>query len=170
MISSAYGRAIEWQIAENDPVRASKSPKVRKKPKGLYYCQANRKRSSHRKFHVGACCLPRTGRRDWARRGALLALRRSDLDGNAVFIGRSLSQTRQGLFFKECKSGNERTVSLPASAMRALASQRESQLPYRGHFVDGYQSDLDFLQPRWFASQAGLRLRRRFVALSQAQA
>jgi hypothetical protein len=42
----------------------------------------------------------------------------------------------QGLFFKECEAGNERTVSLPASAMPALESQRESQLPYRRHFGD----------------------------------
>ena len=85
--------------------------------------------------------------RSWPNGGNRRRRRWSDFDGRTVFIARSLSQTRQGLFLKECKAGNERTLTLPASAIRALESQRESQAPYRKHFGDAYQGDLIFCNP-----------------------
>jgi len=147
MISSAYERAIEWQIAVNNPVRASKPPKVRKKPKPVLLPSQQEVLFDAANSTWGLAAFLELDAATGARRGELLALRWSDFHGKTVFIGRSLSQTKQGLFFKECKAGNERTISLPASAMRALESQRESQLPYRKHFGDGYQSDLIFCNP-----------------------
>jgi len=147
MISSAYERAIEWQIAENNPVRASKPPKVRKKPKPVLMPSQQELLFDAANSTWGLAAFLELDAATGARRGELLALRWSDFNGKTVFIGRSLSQTKTGLFFKECKAGNERTVSLPASAIRALETQRESQTPYRKHFGDAYHGDLIFCNP-----------------------
>jgi integrase len=70
---------------------------------------------------TGSACLPMflalsaaTG----ARRGEVLALRWSDIDGSDVLIARSLTQTRQGLEFKGTKTDRPRQVGLEESPLR----------------------------------------------------
>ena len=64
-----------------------------------------------------------------ARRGEVLALRWSelDLDAGTVTISRSLAQTRDGLFFKEPKSGRSRTISISSTLVATLRSHRAAQ-------------------------------------------
>jgi integrase len=64
-----------------------------------------------------------------ARRGEVLALRWSelDLDASTATISRSLAQTRDGLFFKEPKSGRSRTISISSTLVAILRSHRAAQ-------------------------------------------
>ena len=70
-----------------------------------------------------------------ARRGKLLGLRWSDvdLDRQIVAIGRSLEQTKQGgIREKPPKSGKERVIDLPASAVDVLRRHRIEQAATSG--------------------------------------
>ena len=64
------------------------------------------------------------------RRGALLALRWSDLDldGGLLSVRQSLEETRSGLRFKSPKTNrSHRTITLPASTIAALRNHEKQQ-------------------------------------------
>ena len=67
------------------------------------------------------------------RRGELLALRWSDLDGGTVSVTRSLEQTRSGgLRFKAPKSKRGyRSITIPPNAVQVLNEHRRQQLELR---------------------------------------
>jgi len=82
-----------------------------------------------------------------ARRGELLGLQWSDLDGNRLMIGRSLSQVGQQVFLREPKNKKFRVVTLPPSALKKLHAHRKKQQPQRDHFGESYQGDFIFCNP-----------------------
>jgi integrase len=86
MISSAYERAIEWQIAEINPVRASKPPKVRKKPKPVLLPSQQAVLFDAANSTWGLAAFLELDAATGARRGELLALRWSDFDGKTFLL------------------------------------------------------------------------------------
>jgi integrase len=80
-----------------------------------------------------------------ARRGEVLALRWADCGDSALFISRSLSQTKKGLEFEATKTEEPRPVVLPDSAIIALAAHRKQQDVYRQQFGPDYRADLDLI-------------------------
>ncbi|HXK05879.1 MAG TPA: site-specific integrase [Verrucomicrobiae bacterium] len=92
------------------------------------------------------------------RRGELLALRWSDIVGGSAIIARSLTQTfrivdtptgkakvHDVLQFKSTKTEKPRVVTLPASALAALAEHRKLQDEFRRQFGPDYRADLDLV-------------------------
>ncbi len=78
------------------------------------------------------------------RRGELLALRWADvnLETGEATVKRSLSETREGLSFKEPKSReSRRTVCLPAFVVKALKEHRKAQNEQRLMLGAGYQDN-----------------------------
>src|ERR1035437_6133862 len=69
-----------------------------------------------------------------ARRGEVLALRWSDIDGTDVLIARSLTQTRLGLEFNGTKTDRRRPRGLPESALVSLEAHRRRQDVLRRQF------------------------------------
>jgi integrase len=91
-----------------------------------------------------------------ARRGEVLALRWSDIQGSDVVITRSLTQTKQALKFKDPKTEDSaRPVSLPASTIEALAAHQKRQNEFRAQFGPDYRADLDLI----FANPDGTPLK-----------
>lgn len=82
-----------------------------------------------------------------ARRGELLGLQWSDIQGNRLMIGRSLSQVGQQVFLKEPKNRKFRAVTIPKSALEALNAHRRHQQPYRDQFGDSYRGNFIFCNP-----------------------
>ncbi len=114
---------------------------------------------------TGPSCLPvflefsaATG----ARRGEVLALRWSDIDGGDVVISRSLTQTRVTLEFKGTKTERPRRVSLPGSVRVRLEDHRKRQDEYRRQFGPDYRADLDLM----FANPDGTPLKPDSVSAS----
>lgn len=83
------------------------------------------------------------------RRGEVLGLRWSDCKESEVTIRRSLARThRRGLFFKEPKNGNARTITLPAPLVAILKEHRKNQDQERNILGAGYKDDgLVFARP-----------------------
>jgi integrase len=96
------------------------------------------------------------------RRGELLALRWSDIVDGRAMIARSLTQKRNGLEFKGTKTEKPRPVSLPPSAIAALAVHRQQQDEFRRQFGPHYRSDLDLI----FANPDGTPLKPDSVSAS----
>jgi integrase len=145
LVSSAYARAIRWGLASTNPVTHSELPKVRKRI-GMALLPAEQDRLAQ--LATGPWCLPvfldvaaATG----ARRGEILALRWSDINGMTLLIDRSLCQTRDGLVFKDTKTEEPRKVELPPSAVASLDAHRLRQAEFRQQFGPDYHTDLDLI-------------------------
>lgn len=80
-----------------------------------------------------------------ARRGEVLALRWPDIESGRVTIARSLSQTREGLTFKNTNEENILVIGLPASALAVLEAHRKRQDWFRAEFGPDYRNDLDLI-------------------------
>jgi integrase len=155
VVSSAFGRAIRWGLVTSNPVAQSEPP-VPRRHTGTALTPAQLKLLIE--AASGCWCLPaflELSAATGARRGEVLALRWSDIEGDAVLITRSLSQTRAGLAFKETKNRKTRPVVLPESAIAALKIHRATQNAYREQFRTAYKSDLDLI----FAEPNGTPLR-----------
>ena len=72
-------------------------------------------------------------------------MRWSDIKGRAVFIQRSLCQTREGLLFKGTKTEEPRKVEMPPSLLTALDAHRIRQDEFRRQFGGDYRADLDLI-------------------------
>ena len=82
-----------------------------------------------------------------ARRGEMLAADWKSLNvrhGHIVF-DKSLGQTREGVYVKATKSGEERVVPLPAFVLRELEVHRQRQEKHRAMFGEAYRTDLDLI-------------------------
>jgi integrase len=85
-----------------------------------------------------------------------LALRWSDVQDGRISISCSLTQTRKVLEFKDPKTEDSvREVSLPASALLALDTQRKRQEQFRQQHGPDYRRDLDLI----FANPDGTPLK-----------
>jgi integrase len=80
-----------------------------------------------------------------ARRGEVLALRWQDIESGRVTIARSLSQTKEGLTFKNTKEENILVIGLPPSELGALEAHRKQQDQFRAQFGPTYRHDLDLI-------------------------
>jgi len=79
-------------------------------------------------------------------RGEVSALRWTEYLDGAVFITRSLSQTRRGLEFKSTKTDEPRRVTLPDSAIASLETHRAQQQIFREQFGSDFRADPDFCE------------------------
>ena len=121
VVSSAFLRAIKWGLATVNPVTHSDLPKVKKRV-GMALLPSEQ--DVLIECANGPWCLPtflEMSSATGARRGEVLALRWSDLKGEAVFVDRSLCQTRDGLMFKSTKTEKPRRIELPPSMLACLA-------------------------------------------------
>jgi integrase len=154
-VSSAFGRAERWGLVPANPVKRSEPPIPRKRrgialtpaQQALLFVSASEPWCLATFLEVAAA----TG----ARRGELLALRWADLQDGRALIGRSLTQTRNGLEFKGTKTDRLRDVKVPDSALAALDSHRKRQSEFRRQFGADYRDDLDLI----FANPDGTPLR-----------
>ena len=145
LVSSAYLRAIKWGLVTANPVTHSDLPKVKKRP-GLALLPSEQDQLFAAK--IGPWCqgvflelAAATG----CRRGEVLALRWSDVRNDAVFVDRSLGQTKEGLFWKDTKTEVPRRIELPPTTMPILAKHREEQNKYRRQYGADYRADLDLI-------------------------
>jgi integrase len=155
VVSTAFARAIFWQVATTNPVTLSEPP-IPQKRKGAALTPAQQRLLIE--AASGCWCIrpfleldAATG----ARRGEVLALRWSDYLDGAVFITRSLAQTKKGLEFKGTKNEEPRQVALPDSAIACLEAHRKAQQVFRDQFGTDYRADLDLI----FANPDGTPLK-----------
>jgi integrase len=154
-LSSAFARAIKWGLLATNPVSRSEPP-VPKKRQGLAFVPLEQNLLI--KSAAGPWCLPmflEMSAATGARRGEVLALGWSDLQGKELTIARSLTQTKQVLEFKCTKTEKPRLVALPGSVLEPLNIHRKRQDEFRQHFGLGYRTDLDLI----FANPDGTPLR-----------
>jgi len=145
LVSSAFVRAIKWGLATTNPVTHSDLPKVRKRI-GMALLPSEQDRLTQ--CATGPWCLSvflDVAAASGARRGEILALRWSDLQGLIVVIDRSLCQTKEGLVFKSTKTEEPRKVELPPSMIACLDAHRLRQDEFRRQFGPDYRSDLDLI-------------------------
>jgi integrase len=144
-VSSAFARAIKWGLATTNPVTHSDRPKVRKRM-GMALLPSEQDRLTQ--CATGPWCLSvflEMASATGCRRGEVLSLRWSDLQGMIVVIDRSLCQTRDGLVFKSTKTEEPRKVELPPSTIACLEAHRLRQNAFRRQFGPDYRSELDLI-------------------------
>src|SRR5579872_2467022 len=120
VVSSAFHRAVKWGLVEANPVSNSEPP-VPKKHTGKALLPTEQMLLVD--AATGPWCLPvflELSAATGARRGEVLALRWSDIEGWDVVIARSLTQTKQVLQFKGTKTERPRRVTLPESILVRL--------------------------------------------------
>lgn len=146
MISSAFSRAVAWGFAEKNPVSASSMPVIRRNS-GVVLTTLQQNliiNSVGEDLSAFLLLAAATG----ARRGELLALRWSDLNGEKLLIDESLCQTKAGLEFKEPKNGKPRQITVPESAVAVLSKHQQRQAVFRKQYGPDYHaSDLIFCNP-----------------------
>src|ERR1035438_5420092 len=147
MVSSAYTRGIRWGIAEFNPVQASEPPIPKKKESIALTTQQQDTLVEAAAGAWGLDVFLELDAATGARRGELLGLQWSDVNGNQLKIGRSLSQVGQEVFLKEPKNKKFREITIPPTALTKLEAHRLRQLPYREHFGASYQGDFIFCNP-----------------------
>jgi integrase len=145
LVSSAYLRAIKWGLVTTNPVTHSDLPKVQKH---IGLALARQEQDVLAGAQIGPWCLrvflemaDATG----ARRGEVLAARWCDIKGSAFHLTRSLSQTREGLEFKNTKTEKPRVIELPPSMLARLEAHRIRQNEFRRQFGPAYRRDLDLI-------------------------
>lgn len=139
LVSSAYTRGLRWGIAEVNPVPGSEPPIPKKKQGIALSVDQQEKLIAGATAPWGMDVFLELDAATGARRGELLGLQWTDLEGNHLMIGRSLSQVGQQVFLKEPKNKKFRVVTIPPSALKKLQAHRKKQQPQREHFGDSYQ-------------------------------
>ena len=147
LVSSAYTRGLRWGIADVNPVPASEPPVPKKKESIAFTVDVQEDVIAAADKPWGLNVFLELDAASGARRGELLGLQWSDLDGNRLMIGRSLSQVGQAVFLKEPKNKKFRVVTVPPSALKKLQAHRKAQQPHRDHFGESYQGDYIFCNP-----------------------
>jgi integrase len=145
VVSSAYNKAIRWQLAQSNPVPASDPPVAKRREASVLMPSQQRLVIDAAMSTWGMSAFLELDAALGARRGELLALRWSDFAGESVSIERSLSQTRAGLEFKGTKSGRPREITVPATAIAVLKAHRAKQQSLRHQFGPTYRGDLDLV-------------------------
>jgi integrase len=147
LVSSAYTRGTRWGLVELNPVPASEPPVPKKKEGVALTVEQQEVLIAKATAPWGMGVFLELDAATGARRGELLGLQWSDLEGNRLMIGRSLSQVGQQVFLKEPKNRKFRVVTIPGSALKKLKEHRKAQEPHREHFGDSYQGDYIFCNP-----------------------
>ncbi len=165
VVSSAFSWAIAQEIIAYNPVRASKPP-VPAKPRGEGLAVAQLDLLIAGAGAGGPWCLPLILEMTLglgARRGEVLALRRTDIVDGRAYISRSLSQTfrevegadgkmiriHDVLEFKPLKGHEDRegvrVVKIPDETLAKLEAHLKRQDEFRRQFGPDYRSDLDLI-------------------------
>jgi integrase len=147
LVSSAYTRGIRWGIAEVNPVAASEPPVPKKKEGIALTIEQQEKLIAAADAPWGMNVFLELDAATGARRGELLGLQWTDVNGKQLMIGRSLSQVGERVFLKEPKNKRFRVVTIPGSALKKLNEHRKAQQEYRDHFGASYQGDFIFCNP-----------------------
>jgi integrase len=145
VVSSAFACGIRWGVTSTNPVTNSARPKG-KKHLGVALTPAQK--ALVLSAATSPWCLPiflEVAGATACRRGELLALRWSDIQDGRAMIARSLSQTDDGLQFKDTKTDNPHPVAIPEDALAALAAHRLRQDEFRKQFGPDYHSDLNLI-------------------------
>lgn len=147
MVCAAMSKAVKWQVLQTNPCALSDKPTAQpRRKRALTSAEQSLLLSAiaHHEFLGPYLALAAaTG----ARRGELLALQWSNLDGARLTIQRSLAQTKAGLSEKGTKTGRVRVVTLPAATVALLETHRLRQAEYRRQFGPDYHGDLIFGNP-----------------------
>lgn len=148
LLHEALATAVTWGLLPRNPAAAVKPPKVRRKEPAILtekQTAALLEASAGTRLHLPVLLAVASG----LRRGELLALRWSDydLEAGTLSVRRTLSETKEGLSFKEPKSRtSRRVVALPGFAVEALKEHRKAQAAHRLLVGPGYQ-DQDLVLP-----------------------
>jgi integrase len=132
-------------LVTSNPVTHSDLPKVQKH---IGLALARQEQDVLAGAQVGPWCLPvflEMADAIGARRGEVLAARWADIIGSPFHLTRSLSQTKQGLEFKNTKTEKPRVIELPPSMLARLEAHRIRQNEYRRQYGPDYRSDLDLI-------------------------
>ena len=147
LVSSAYTRGMRWGIAEVNPVEASEPPVPKKKEGIALSVEQQEQLIAGATAPWGMDVFLELDAATGARRGELLGLQWTDLQGTQLMIGRSLSQVGQQVFLKEPKNKKFRVITIPPTALKKMQAHRKAQQPYRDHFGESYQGDYIFCNP-----------------------
>lgn len=145
LVSSAFSRGIRWGLCASNPVTQSEPP-IPAKRRGIALVPSQQ--DLMRESASGPWCLPEfleLAAASGCRRGEVLALRWTDLDGNKAYSSRSLTQTRGGLEFKGTKTEKPRLVTLPESRLAMPETLRSRQAIFRDQFGTDYRTELDLI-------------------------
>ena len=155
VVSSAFHGAVKWGLVGANPVSNSEPP-VPKKRHGMALLPAEQMLMIE--SATGPWCLAmflELSAATGARRGEVLALRWSDIDGGDAVISRSLTQTKRGLEFKGTKTERPRRINIPESVLVPLEAHRKRQDEFRRQFGPDYRADLNLI----FANPDGTPLK-----------
>jgi integrase len=147
VVSSAYTRGMRWGIAEVNPVEASEPPVPKKKEGIALTVEQQEQLIAGATAPWGMDVFLELDAATGARRGELLGLQWTDLQGTQLMIGRSLSQVGQQVFLKEPKNKKFRVITIPPTALKKMQAHRKAQQPHRDHFGESYQGDYIFCNP-----------------------
>jgi len=157
VLIKALNQAVTWDRLVKNPALATTAPKVERKQMLAYdaaqtaaLLEAMRPTRMFVPVVLAVLC--------GLRRGEILALRWRDIDltGKSISVTRSAEQTKEGIRYKETKSGRSRTVALSNGTVEDLKSHRARQAeellrlgirPHEDSFVVA-QYDGRPLQPR----------------------
>ena len=149
VLHAALKQAVRWQLLARNPADAAEPPRpARQQMRALDETQTvellnTAKRS---RLYRPIFMAVTTG----MRRGELLALRWNaiDLDAGVLSVREALEQTKDGLAFKQPKTGrSRRTVDLPQIAIDELRRHKVEQAKHRLSLGKLYQ-DNDLVFPR----------------------
>lgn len=146
VVSAAFGRGLRWGIVTINPADASAPPKAAK-GKGMALLPAQVRTLIDAAPTTWLSRFISLADATGCRRGELLALEWSNLDGNSLTIARSLAEVGGKPVFKGTKNGKTRVLTLPAAAVQMLQEHRAEQEAARQYCGAEHQSDLIFCRP-----------------------
>lgn len=128
LIHTALSQAVNWRLLPCNPAEAVSPPRVaRREMNVLDEAQTAQllEYASGTRLYVPILLAVTTG----MRRGEVLGLRWTDVEFESATIAvrRSLQQVKDGLYFKEPKTGRGRVVHLPQVTAEALRRHRIGQ-------------------------------------------
>jgi integrase len=128
ILKQALADAVRFNLIHSNPADAVRPPRIERKPLKIYdFAQtaALLDGLSDSRLYIPVLIGVLCG----LRRGEIIALRwkHVDFENRQLSVIQSAEQTRQGVRYKEPKSGKSRTVALSARAVEALRTHRARQ-------------------------------------------
>lgn len=131
LVSAAYGRALRYGWVRANPCASARPPARAERRMEVPSPDALRRLADAIEADPRFAAFVRLAITSGARRGELCGLRWSDIDGDSVYIGRSVAWTKTaGLVVKDTKTGasGRRTVSLDPVTIAALERWQTAKL------------------------------------------
>jgi integrase len=149
VLRKALQQAVKWQLLARNPTEAVEAPRPQRKEMHAVD-ETGTARLLHAvegmRLYMPVLLAVMTG----MRRGEILALRwqDTDLEKGKIAVRRSLEQTRDGLRFKQPKTGKGmRSIALPGIAVQTLRRHKIAQAQERLRLGPAYE-DNDLVCPR----------------------